>query len=151
MNTIKKDVSQPDKYDLFIEKIDYFQSLVKEKKRVQEKIAALQQEFQEKIKPFEEELAVILKKLDLNLPKFQGGASAKTGPTKFGRGQLGASIKDLLRSHPNRTFKPKDIASALNTKSTTISLWLNKYGTSDPEVERIPSGEGGKRFVYKIR
>jgi len=65
----KKDAASPDKYDLFIQKIDHFQSLVKQKKNLQEKIAIMQQEFQEKIRPFEEELSAILKKLDLNPPQ----------------------------------------------------------------------------------
>ncbi|MGB0130286.1 hypothetical protein [Chlorobium sp.] len=150
-NMMKKDAASPDKYDLFIQKIDHFQSLVKEKKNLQEKIMLLQREFQEKIKLLEDELSAILKKLELNLPKLEVTDPAQTGFSRFGRGQLGKSVKDLLRSNPERAFKPKEIADALNTKSTTVSLWLNKYGMTDEEIERIPSGSGSKRFVYKIR
>ncbi|WP_363319354.1 hypothetical protein [Chlorobium sp.] len=111
----------------------------------------MQLEFQEKIKPLEDELSAILKKLELNLPKLDGTAAAKPGFSKFGRGQLGTPIKELLRSNPDSAFKPKEIADALNTKSTIVSLWMNKYGMADEEIERIPSGSGSKRFVYTIR
>ena len=138
MNVNKKDAASPDKYDLFIQKIDHFQSLVKEKKNLQEKIMLMQAEFRKKIKPLEDELSAILKKLELNLPKLDGETASGPGFSKFGRGELGAAIRELLRSNPGSAFKPKEIADALNTKSTTVSLWLNKYGMSDVEIERKP-------------
>jgi hypothetical protein len=151
MSTLKKDSGSPDKYDLFIQKIDHFQSLVEEKKDLQAKISLIQQEYQGKIRPLEDELSSIIKKLESNLSKLEGSAPVQTGAPKFGRGQLGASIKDLLRSNPEKTFKPREIAEALNTKGTTVSLWFNKYGMSDAEIERVPAGKDGKRFVYKIK
>ena len=147
----KKDATSPDKYDLFVQKIDHFQSLVKEKQNLQEQIAFMYQQFQEKMKPLEDELATVMRKLEQNLPKLEETVPAASGTSKYGRGQLGSSIKNLLRSNPERAFKPKEIADALNTKSTTVSLWLNKYGMTDEEMERIPTGTGGKRFVYKIK
>ncbi len=152
MSALKKDIGSPDKYDLFIQKIDHFQTLVEEKKKLQAKIAETQSEFQEKIKPLEDELNSIIKKLESNLSKLEGTAPAETTVTsKFGRGQLGAAIKNLLRSNPDKTFKPRDIGEALNTKGTTVSLWFNKYGATDPEIERVPAGKDGKRFVYQIK
>ncbi|NTU97068.1 MAG: hypothetical protein HGA62_04540 [Chlorobiaceae bacterium] len=151
MSVIKKDIGSPDKYDIFIQKIDHFQSLVEEKKKLQIKIAETQKEFQEKIKPLEDELNAVIKKLETNLAKLEGAAPQENAPSKFGRGQLGTAIKNLLRSHPNKTFKPRDIGDALNIKGTTVSLWFNKYGSTDPEIERVPSGKDGKRFVYTIK
>ncbi|NTW84356.1 MAG: hypothetical protein HGB36_13525 [Chlorobiaceae bacterium] len=151
MSAIKKDIGSPDKYDIFIQKIDHFQSLVEEKKQLQTKIAETQKEFQEKIKPLEDELNAIIKKLETNLAKLEGAAPQEKAPSKFGRGQLGTAIKNLLRTHPSKTFKPRDIGDALNIKGTTVSLWFNKYGATDPEIERVPSGKDGKRFVYKIK
>ena len=154
MNTSKRDLATPDKYDLFIQKIDQFQSLVEKKKELQDSIARLQNEYEERIRPIEGELAVVIKKLDQNLSKLESAtetATAKGGYTKYGRGQLGEAIKELLRSNPSRTFKPKEIADALNTKGTAVSLWFNKYGIADPEIERIPAGKGGKRFVYQVK
>jgi hypothetical protein len=151
MGTIKKDTGSPDKYDLFIQRIDYFQSLVEEKKNLQAKISQIQKEFHEKIRPLEDELSVVIKKLETNLSKLEGSAPLQSGNPKFGRGQLGASIKELLRSNPEKSFKPRDIAEALNTKGTTVSLWFNKYGLNDPEIDRVPAGKEGKRFVYKIK
>jgi hypothetical protein len=150
MSAIKKE-SSPDKYDLFIQKIDHFQSLVEEKKALQEKIAKMRLDFEEKMIPLENELAAIVKKLELNLSKLEGGVVEKPGFAKYGRGQLGASIKNLLRSKPEKAFKLREIADVLQTKGTAVSLWFNKYGNTDPEIERIPVGEGGKRFVYKIK
>jgi hypothetical protein len=150
MNTMKKE-SSPDKYDLFIQKIDHFQSLVEKKKNLQEEIAKLHQEFDEKINPLENELNAIIKKLELNLSKLEAGVAEKSGFAKYGRGQLGVSIKNLLRSKPEKAFKPREIADALQTKGTAVSLWFNKYGNSDPEIARIPVGHEGKRFVYKIK
>ena len=151
MSNIKRDTGSPDKYDLFIQRIDSFQSLVEEKKNLQAQIYQIQQEFQEKIRPLEEELSSIIKKLEVNLSKLEGSAPAQSSGQKFERGQLGTLIKELLRSNPEQTFKPKDIAEALNTKGTTVSLWFNKYGLADSEIERIPAGKEGKRFVYKIK
>ena len=154
MNISKRDTVAPDKYDLFIQKIDQFQSLVEKKKELQDSIARIQSEYEERIRPIEDELAVVIKELDKNLSKLESATeatAAKGGYTKYGRGQLGEAIKDLLRSNPSRTFKPKEIADALNTKGTAVSLWFNKYGIADEEIERIPSGKGGKRFVYKIK
>ena len=155
MSIIKKDMGAPDKYDIFVQKIDHFQSLVEEKKNLQSQILQVQSEFEEKIKPLENELAVIIKKLESNLSKLEGtvtvSSSSQSGSQKFARGQLGASIKELLRSNPEKTFKPKDIAEALNTQGTAVSLWFNKYGVNDEDVERIPTGKGGKRFAYKIK
>jgi hypothetical protein len=150
MSALKKD-SSPDKYDLFIQKIDHFRSLVDEKKSIQDKIATLQLEFEEKIRPLEAELNTIIKKLELNLSKVDGGVAEKPGVSKYGRGQLGASIKNLLASQPAKAFKPREIADALQTKGTAVSLWFNKYGNSDHDIERVPVGDGGKRFVYKIK
>ncbi len=155
MAIMQKDMSSPDKYDRFIQKIDHFQYLVEQKKELQEKISAIQHEYHERIQPLETELEGIIRELDRNLAKLEATAEApakESGEfTKYGRGQLGIAIKDLLRSNPDRTFKPKDIAKALNTKGTAVSLWFNKYGLGDEEIERIPAGAGGKRFVYKIR
>ncbi|NTV98481.1 MAG: hypothetical protein HGA70_04895 [Chlorobiaceae bacterium] len=151
MSTQKRDIGSPDKYDIFIQKIDHFQSLVEEKKKLQTKIAETQKAYQEKIKPLEDELNVIIKKLETNLAKLEGATPQEKTPSKFGRGQLGSAIKNLLRTHPNKSFKPRDIGDALNIKGTTVSLWFNKYGATDPEIERVPSGKDGKRFVYKIK
>ncbi len=154
MNMTQTDISTPDKYDRFIEQIDQFHSLVAKKKELRNTLSQIQQEYQEKIRPVEEELSVVLKQLDVSISKLELAkeAAPKKGKyTKYGRGQLGAAIKDLLRSHPDRAFKPKEIADALNTKGTSVSLWFNKYGLEDEEIERIPSGAGGKRFVYKIK
>ncbi|TLU87885.1 MAG: hypothetical protein FDX21_03465 [Chlorobium sp.] len=151
MNIIKRESGSPDKYDLFIQRIDHFQSLVEEKKRLQAEICQIQTEYQEKIRPLEDELATIIKKLETNLSKLEGAAPAQPSSQKFGRGQLGASIKELLRSNPDKSFKPRDIAEALDTKGTTVSLWFNKYGVDDDEIERVPAGKEGKRFVYKIK
>jgi hypothetical protein len=151
MSAIKREIGSPDKYDLFIQRIDYFQSLVEEKKNLQAEINQIQKELNEKIKPLEDELASVIKKLETNLSKLEGSAVIQTGPSKFGRGQLGSSIKELLRSNPEKSFKPREIAEALMTKGTTVSLWFNKYGLNDPEIERVPAGKEGKRFVYKIK
>ena len=154
MNITKRDVAAPDKYDLFIQKIDQFQSLVEKKKELQDTIAQIQSEYEEKVRPIEDELAVVIKKLDQNLSKLESATettSTKGGYTKYGRGQLGIAIKELLYSNPAKMFKPKEIADALNTKGTAVSLWFNKYGMADNEIERIPAGKGGKRFVYKIK
>jgi hypothetical protein len=151
MSPIKKDTGSPDKYDLFIQRIDYFQSLVEEKKKLQAEISQIQKEFNEKIRPLEDELTTIIKKLETNLSKLEGSAPEPTGTSKFSRGQLGASIKELLRSNPEKSFKPRDIAEALNTKGTTVSLWFNKYGLNDPEIDRVQSGKEGKRFLYRIK
>ena len=151
MSTAKKDTGSPDKYDLFIQRIDYFQSLVAEKKNLQAQISQIQNEFNEKIRPLEDELSTIIKKLETNLSKLEGSVSEPVISQKFGRGQLGASIKELLRSNPDKTFKPRDIAEALNTKGTTVSLWFNKYGLNDPEIDRVQAGKEGKRFLYRIK
>lgn len=151
MSIIKKDTGSPDKYDLFIQRIDFFQSLVEEKKKLQAEISQIQKEFNEKIKPLEDELASIIKKLETNLSKLEGAAPPQTGNSKFSRGQLGASIKELLRSNSEKSFKPREIAEALNTKGTTVSLWFNKYGLNDPEIDRVQAGKEGKRFLYRIK
>ena len=151
MSSIRKDIGSPDKYDLFIQKIDYFQSLVEEKKNLQSEISQIRTEFNEKIKPLEDELSTIIRKLETNLSKLEGSAPEQSSIQKFGRGELGSSIKGLLRSNPDKTFKPRDIAEVLNTKGTAVSLWFNKYGLADSEIERIPAGKEGKRFVYKIK
>ena len=151
MGTIKKETGSPDKYDLFIQRIDYFQSLVEEKKNLQAEISQIQKEFNEKVRPLEDELSIVIKKLETNLSKLEGSAPAVTASSKFGRGQLGASIKELLRSNPDKSFKPRDIAEALDTKGTTVSLWFNKYGITDPEIDRVPAGKEGKRYVYRIK
>jgi hypothetical protein len=143
--------TSPDKFDLYILNVDEFKSLNKEKNELKEKIAAMRLEFEESIKPLENELNTIVRKLELNLSKMEGGSAPKAAPAKFGRGKLGASIKSLLQANPDREFKPRDIAAALQTKGTAVSLWFNKYGNNDPEIDRIPVGEGGKRFVYKIK
>ncbi|ABL64479.1 hypothetical protein [Chlorobium phaeobacteroides] len=147
----KTEMGSPDKYDLFAEKIDQFKLLVEEKKNLQEQIMLLQEEFNEKIKPFENQLSTVVRKLELELARVEGKTSEKPAPLKYSRGRLGISIKELLGNSPDRAFKPKEIADALSTKGTTVSLWLNKYGSSDQEIERIPSENGGKRFLYKIK
>ena len=151
MSTSKNGTGSPDKYDRFVQRIDYFQSLVEEKKDLQAKISQIQKEFNEKIKPLEDELSIVIKKLENNLSKLEGSTPEENGISKFGRGQLGASIKELLRSNSEKSFKPGDIAKALNTKGTTVSLWLNKYGLADPEIDRVQSGKEGKRFFYRIK
>jgi hypothetical protein len=152
MCAIKKESESPDKYDLFIQRIDFFQSLVEEKKNLQAEISRIQKEFNDKVKPLEDELASIIKQLEANLSKLEGAAPLQSsGSSKFGRGQLSAAIKGLLRSNPEKSFKPRDIAEALNTKGTTVSLWFNKYGLNDPEIDRVPTGKEGKRFVYRIK
>jgi hypothetical protein len=143
--------TSPDKFDLYILNVDDFKALNKEKNDLKEKIAAMRLDFEEKIKPVENELNVIVRKLELYLAKIEGAPAAKPATAKFGRGKLGASIKSLLKANPDKEFKPKDIAAALQTKGTAVSLWFNKYGNNDPEIERIPVGEGGKRFIYKAR
>jgi hypothetical protein len=143
--------TSPDKFDLYILNVDDFKALNKEKNDLKEKIAAMRLDFEEKIKPVENELNTIVRKLELYLAKIEGAPAAKPATAKFGRGKLGASIKSLLKANPDKEFKPKDIAAALQTKGTAVSLWFNKYGNNDPEIERIPVGEGGKRFIYKAR
>lgn len=143
--------NSPDKFDLYILNVDEFKSLNKEKNELKEKIASMRLEFEEQIKPFENELNTVLRKLELNLSRMEGGVPAKAAAVKFGRGKLGASIKSLLQANPDKEFKPREIAAALQTKGTAVSIWFNKYGISDPEIDRIPVGEGGKRFVYKIK
>jgi len=152
MNFIKKDAGSPDKYDIFIQRIDSFQSLVEEKKRLQAEMSQIQVEYMEKIRPLEDEFAAVIKKLETNLARLEGtSAPAPSTIQKFSRGQLGMAIKELLRTNADRSFKPREIAEALDTKGTTVSLWFNKYGVGDPEVERIPSGKDGKRYVYRIK
>ncbi|TCD48858.1 hypothetical protein [Chlorobium sp. N1] len=148
-----QDGISPDKFDRFIEKFDQFQSLVEEKKNLQAKIARMRDEFNETIRPLENELASIIRNLESNLSRLEGGSAQKaaTSSRRFSRGQLGTAIKDLLRAHPAKAFKPREIADALGTKGTTISIWFNKYGAADNDIERIPTGKEGKRFLYKIR
>ena len=142
----------PDKFDLYIKNVDEFKSLNKQKNELKEKIAELQVQFEESILPYETELNAIIKKLESNLSKIDGGAAPKPAATaKFGRGKLGISIKNLLQANPDKAFKPREIAAALQTKGTAVSLWFNKYGNQDPDIERIPVGEGGKRFIYQIK
>jgi hypothetical protein len=141
----------PDKFDLYILNVDDFKSMNKEKNELKEKIEAMRLEFEEKVRPYEQELNGIIRKLELSFSRFEGSPAPKPGVAKFGRGILGASIKGLLQGNPDKEFKPKDIAAALQTKGTAVSLWFNKYGNNDPEIERIPVGAGGKRFVYKIK
>lgn len=143
--------TSPDKFDLYVLNVDDFKALNKEKNELKEKIAALRLELEEKIRPYEAELNTIIRKLELNLSRIEGTPAAKPGVAKFGRGKLGASIKSLLQANPDKEFKPKEIAAALQTKGTAVSLWFNKYGNNDPEIDRVPVGEGGKRFVYKIK
>ncbi|HWQ25571.1 MAG TPA: hypothetical protein VN367_02205 [Chlorobaculum sp.] len=150
MSATRKELS-PDKFDLYILNVDDFKALNKEKNELKEKIATLRVQFEETIRPYENELNAIVKKLESNLSKIEGGTVAKPGTAKFGRGKLGASIKSLLQSNPDKAFKPREIAAALQTKGTAVSLWFNKYGNVDPEIERIPVGDGGKRFVYQIK
>jgi hypothetical protein len=150
MSTTRKELS-PDKFDLYILNVDDFKALNKEKNELKEKIANMRVQFEETIRPYENELSAVVKKLEANLSKIEGGTVAKTGTAKFGRGKLGASIKSLLQANPDKAFKPREIAAALQTKGTAVSLWFNKYGNVDPEIERIPVGEGGKRFVYQIK
>jgi hypothetical protein len=153
MNFIKRDAISPDKYDIFIQRIDSFQSLVEEKKRLQAEISQIQTEYMEKIRPLEDEFATVIKKLETNLAKLEGTSASPAPSTiqKFSRGQLGVAIKELLRTNADRNFKPREIAEALDTKGTTVSVWFNKYGVGDSEIERIPSGKDGKRYVYRIK
>ncbi len=143
----------PDKFDLYIANIDEFKALNREKNELKEKIAEMRRQFEETVQPFEAELNTVIKKLENNLSKIEGTAAPKAtgGTTKFGRGKLGIAIKSLLQSNPDKAFRPREIAAALQTKSTAVSLWFNKYGSRDPEIERIPVGEGGKRFLYQIK
>lgn len=156
MNFINRDFGTPDKYDIFIQKIDSFQSLVEEKKRLQAEVNQIQAEYMDRIRPLEDELSSVKRKLDTNLAylsKLEGtvDTSASSAFQKFGRGQLGSSIKEFLRTNADKSFKPGDIAEALNTKGATVSLWFNKYGVGDAEIDRIPSGKNGKRYVYRIK
>jgi hypothetical protein len=150
MNTMSKQAA-PDKFDLYILNVDEFKALNQQKNELKEKIAEMQRQFEESILPYETELNAIIKKLESNLSKMEGTSAPKTGGTKFGRGKLGISIKNLLQANPDKAFKPREIAAALQTKGTAVSLWFNKYGSQDPEIERIPVGEGGKRFIYQIK
>ncbi len=150
MNTMKKEAA-PDKFDIYIANIDEFKALNKQKNEIKEKITELTRQFEESIRPYETELNAIIKKLESNLSKMEGGPVAKPATAKFGRGKLGISIKNLLQANPDKAFKPREIAAALQTKGTAVSLWFNKYGNQDPEIERIPVGEGGKRFIYQIK
>ncbi|NTW52660.1 MAG: hypothetical protein HGB22_08735 [Chlorobiaceae bacterium] len=150
MSAVKKE-SSPDKFDLYILNVDDFKSLNKEKNELKEKIANLRLQFEDTIRPYENELNTIIRKLEANLSKIEGGTVPKAGTAKFGRGKLGASIKSLLQSNPDKAFKPREIAAALQTKGTAVSLWFNKYGNVDTDIERIPVGDGGKRFVYQIK
>lgn len=151
MIPIKRDFITPDKYDIFVQKFDHFQSLVDDKKRLQMEIGRIQEECLERMRPLEEELALVLKKLENNLSHLDSAAPEQSGSSRYQRGQLGAMIKELLRAHPDQTFKPRDIAEQLQAKGTAISLWFNKYGVHDSEIERIPSGKDGKRFIYRYR
>jgi len=155
MNGIKRESGSPDKYDILFQRLDSFQSLIEEKKRLQRSIAEIATEYEERIQPLQDELAIIIKQLDATFVKLErpvtSSVAASSNSQKFSRGELAASIKELLRSNPDKSFKPKDIAEQLNTKGTTISLWFNKYGINDAEIERIPSGKEGKRYVYTIR
>lgn len=150
-DTIMSNKTSPDKFDLYILNVDEFKALNKEKNELKEKISSMRLEFEEKIRPIENELNAIIRKLEQNLARIEGSPAAKPAVTKFGRGKLGASIKSLLQANPDKEFKPKEIAAALQTKGTAVSLWFNKYGINDPDIERIPVGEGGKRFIYKIK
>lgn len=150
MSTMRKE-STPDKFDLYILNVDEFKELNKEKNELKEKIAEMRLQFEESIRPIENELNTIIKKLESNLTRMEGGTVAKPAPAKFGRGKLGISIKNLLQANPDKAFKPREIAAALQTKGTAVSLWFNKYGNQDPEIDRIPVGEGGKRFLYQIK
>ncbi|MGC8773807.1 MAG: hypothetical protein ACP5R6_00900 [Chlorobaculum sp.] len=150
MNTMKKEAA-PDKFDLYILNVDEFKALNQQKNELKEKIAEMQRQFEESIQPYEAELNAIIKKLESNLSKMEGGPVAKPATAKFGRGKLGISIKNLLQANPDKAFKPREIAAALQTKGTAVSLWFNKYGNQDTEIERIPVGEGGKRFIYQIK
>ncbi|NTV82438.1 hypothetical protein FGF66_06100 [Chlorobaculum thiosulfatiphilum] len=150
MNIMRKE-SAPDKFDLYILNVDEFKALNQQKNELKEKIAELQLQFEESIRPYETELNTIIKKLESNLSRMEGSPVAKPATAKFGRGKLGISIKNLLQANPDKAFKPREIAAALQTKGTAVSLWFNKYGNQDPEIERIPVGEGGKRFIYQIK
>ena len=150
MTTMRKE-SAPDKFDLYILNIDDFKVLNQQKNELKEKITELQVQFEESIRPYEAELNAIIKKLESNLSKMEGAPAAKPAAAKFGRGKLGISIKTLLQANPDKAFKPREIAAALQTKGTAVSLWFNKYGNQDPDIERIPVGEGGKRFIYQIK
>lgn len=150
MSTMRKE-STPDKFDLYILNVDEFKELNKEKNELKEKISEMRQQFEESISPIENELNTVIKKLESNLNRMEGGAVAKPAPAKFGRGKLGISIKNLLQANPDKAFKPREIAAALQTKGTAVSLWFNKYGNQDPEIDRIPVGDGGKRFLYQIK
>jgi hypothetical protein len=150
MTTMSKE-SALDKFDIYIANVDEFKSLNKQKNELKEKLAELQLQFEDTIRPYENELNTIIKKLENYLSKIEGGSAPKPAPAKFGRGKLGISIKNLLQANPDKAFKPREIATALQTKGTAVSLWFNKYGNFDPEIDRIPVGEWGKRFVYQIK
>jgi len=150
MTTMSKE-SALDKFDIYIANVDEFKALNKQKNELREKMAEMQLQFEETIRPYENELNAIIKKLESYLSKIEGGSAPKPTSAKFGRGKLGISIKNLLQANPDKAFKPREIATALQTKGTAVSLWFNKYGNLDPEIDRIPVGEGGKRFVYQIK
>jgi hypothetical protein len=146
-----QDITSPDKYDRFIQKIDHFQSLVEEKKNLQAKIAQMRDEFKAAIRPLENDLAGIIRNLETNLSRLESGVPVKAGTPRISRGQLGTAVKDLLRAHPAKAFKPKEIGDALGTTGGAFSVWFNKYGVHDNDIERIPTGKEGKRFLYKIK
>ena len=44
------------------------------------------------------------------------------------------------------------IAAILSLASAGLILYfINKYGVNDSEIERVPAGKEGKRYVYRIR
>lgn len=140
-----------DKFDLYIANVDEFKELNRQKNELKEKVAEMRRQFEETIQPYENELNAVIKKLENNLSKIEGASGEKPTTKKYGRGKLGISIKSLLQANPDKAFKPREIAAALQTKGTAVSLWFNKYGSQDPEIERIPTGNGGKRFLYQIK
>uniref|UniRef100_Q3AT35 Uncharacterized protein n=1 Tax=Chlorobium chlorochromatii (strain CaD3) TaxID=340177 RepID=Q3AT35_CHLCH len=140
-----------DKFDLFFDQLGDIQQMVNEKKRLQAEVAQMEQECAAKMQPLKDELNAIYRQLEARIPKFmnQGGSTPRTS-SRIPRGKLGESIKNLLRSNPEKAFKPREIAEALDIKGTAVSLWLNKSGQEDPELKRIPTGPEGKRFVYTV-
>lgn len=140
-----------DQLDLLLDQLGDLQSMANDKKRLQAEIAQIEQECAARTEPLKNELNIIYKKLEAYFPKFSAQANVTPrSSSKIPRGKLGDSIKNLLRSNPEKAFKPREIAEALGIKGTTVSLWLNKSGLEDPELKRIPTGAEGKRFVYTV-
>ncbi len=56
-----------------------FNHLLKKKRTCRQKSSRIEKEFNEKIRPLEDELSTIIKKLETNLSKLEGSAPLQTG------------------------------------------------------------------------